>query len=136
MKSQEKVYLIDTNVILRYLLGDHPEFSARATAFMKDVSRGRKKAVMLDIVTVECVYVLEKYYKIPRTEIAEKLSGTLSLPGIVNKNKGETFNALLKYKDSNIDIVDCMLAARSSPSRVVISFDTDFDKLKAVREIL
>ena len=60
MKSPEKVYLIDTNVILRYLLGDHAEFSPKAEAFMKDVSEGRKKAEILDVVTVECIYVLEK----------------------------------------------------------------------------
>jgi len=43
MKQQEKVYLIDTNVILRYLLGDHPEFSPKAEAFMGNISEGTKK---------------------------------------------------------------------------------------------
>ncbi len=35
MKPPAKVYLIDTNVILRYLLGDHKIFSPKAKAFMK-----------------------------------------------------------------------------------------------------
>ena len=43
MQSPEKVYLIDTNVILRYLLNDHKRFSPKAKAFMQDVAKGLKK---------------------------------------------------------------------------------------------
>ena len=134
MKLPRKVYLIDTNVVLRYLLGDHPEFSPKAEAFMFDVSKGVKKAEILDIVIVECIYVMEKYYEIPKTEIVEKLSGILNFSGIVNPDRSEILEALLKYENSNIDIVDCILAARSSPEKVVISFDKDMKKLKAVSE--
>lgn len=134
MKLPRKVYLIDTNVVLRYLLGDHPEFSPKAEAFMFDVSKGVKKAEILDVVIVECIYVMEKYYEIPKTEIVEKLSGILNFSGIVNPDRSEILEALLKYENSNIDIVDCILAARSSPEKVVISFDKDMKKLKAVSE--
>ena len=134
MKLPRKVYLIDTNVVLRYLLGDHPEFSLKAEAFMFDVSKGVKKAEILNVVIVECIYVMEKYYEIPKTEIVEKLSGILNFSGIVNPDRSEILEALLKYEDSNIDIVDCILAARSSPEKVVISFDKDMQKLKAVSE--
>ena len=136
MKLPRKVYLIDTNVVLRYLLGDHPEFSPKAEAFMFDVSKGVKKAEILDVVIVECIYVMEKYYEIPKTEIVEKLSGILNFSGIVNPDRSEILEALLKYENSNIDIVDCILAARSSPEKVVISFDKDMKKLKAVNKTL
>ncbi len=134
MKLPRKVYLIDTNVVLRYLLGDHPEFSLKAEAFMFDVSKGVKKAEILDVVIVECIYVMEKYYEIPKTEIVEKLNGILNFSGIINPDRSEILEALLKYENSNIDIVDCILAARSSPEKVVISFDKDMKKLKAVSE--
>ena len=134
MKLPRKVYLIDTNVVLRYLLGDHPEFSPKAEAFMFDVSKGVKKAEILNVVIVECIYVMEKYYEIPKTEIVEKLSGILNFSGIVNPDRSEILEALLKYENSNIDIVDCILAASSSPEKVVISFDKDMKKLKAVSE--
>ena len=136
MKLPRKVYLIDTNVVLRYLLGDHPEFSLKAEAFMFDVSKGVKKAEILNVVIVECIYVMEKYYEIPKTEIVEKLSGILNFSGIVNPDRSEILEALLKYENSNIDIVDCILAARSSPEKVVISFDKDMKKLNAVSETL
>ena len=83
---------------------------------------------------VECIYVMEKYYEIPKNEIVDKLSRILNFSGIVNPDRPEILNALLKYEKSNIDIVDCILAAHSSPEKVVISFDKDMKKLKAVSE--
>ena len=136
MNSIKKVYLIDANVILRYLLGDHPKFSPKAKAFMGDISEGTKKAGIFDVVIVECIHVMEKYYKIPRSEISAKLSGILNFSGIVNSDRSEILEALLKYGSTSIDIVDCILAAHSSAEKVVVSFDNDMKKLKAVCEIL
>jgi len=136
MKLPEKVYLIDTNVILRYLLGDHAELSHKAEAFMLDISEGTKRAEIFDVVIVECIYVMEKYYQIPKSKISTKLSGILNFSGIVNSDRSEILEALLKYSSTNIDIVDCILAAHSSTKKVVVSFDKDMKKLKAVSEIL
>ncbi|MGA8179164.1 MAG: PIN domain-containing protein [Desulfobacterales bacterium] len=136
MKQPKKVYLIDTNIILRFLLGDHPELSPKATAFMSKIADGTIKAEILDVVTAECVYVMEKFYQIPREKISEKLSKIFNFSGIVNLNRSEMLQGLLNFETSNVDIVDCVLAAMSSSSRVVISFDKDMLKLKAVTEAL
>jgi len=136
MQPPEKVYLIDTNVILRYLLDDHKRFSPRAKAFMQDVAKGAKKAELPSVVVVECVYVMEKFYEIPKNEIVDKLSRILNIRGIVNPDKSEILDALVKYENSGADIVDCMLAAKSSSQQVIVSFDKDFKKLKATSEKL
>ena len=136
MTPREKVYLVDTNVILRYLLGDHAEYSAKAEVFMRDVFKGAKKAEIPDVVIVECIYVMEKYYGIPKTEVVDKLSKIMNFSGIINPDKAEILKALIKYEHSNADIVDCILVARSSSSLVVVSFDKDIEKLNAVSELL
>ena len=136
MKPPAKLYLIDTNVILRYLLGDHKSFSPKAKAFMELISQGTKKAEILSVVIVECVYVMEKFYKIPGNEIVDTLSKILNFSGIVNSDKSEILEALLKYANTNTDIVDCMLAAQSSPEKVIVSFDKDFNKLNAISETI
>ena len=136
MQPPGKVYLIDTNLILRYLLDDHKRFSPKAKAFMKDVANGIKKAELSSVVIVECVYVMEKFYEIPKNEIVDKLSRILNIRGIVKPDKSDILDALLKYENSAADIVDCMLAAKSSPQRVIVSFDKDFKKLKATSEKL
>ena len=134
MKLPEKVYLIDTNVILRYLLGDHVKFSQKAEDFMLEVSKGVKKAEILDIVIVECIYVMEKFYNVPKSVIVDKLSKILNFSGIINPDRSKILKALFQYEKSNIDIVDCILASQSSLERVVVSFDKDFEKLEGVFE--
>ena len=136
MKSPKKVCLIDTNVVLRYLLGDHPKLSPKAAAFMSDVFEGTRKAEIPDVVIVECVYVMDKYYGVPKNEIVEKLSGILNFSGIVNPDRSRILEALLRYSNSSADIVDCILAAHSSPAKIVVSFDKDMERLKAVFETL
>ena len=136
MPSPEKVYLIDANVILRYLLNDHKRFSPKAKAFIQDVAKGIKKAELQSVVVVECVYVMEKFYEIPKKEIVDKLSRILNIKAIVNANKSAILDALVKYENSSADIVDCILAAKSSPQRVIVSFDKDFKRLKATCEKL
>ncbi len=136
MESPEKVYLIDTNVILRYLLEDHETQSPKAKAFMLQVSQGKKKIEIPAVVAVECIYVLEKYYAVPRNEIVESISAVLNFSGVVNTDRSEILEALLKFKTSNTDIVDCILAAQSSPEKPVVSFDKDLEKLKAETETL
>ena len=136
MKQQEKVYLIDTDIILRYLLDDHKVHSPKAKDFMGEVFKGAKKAEIFDVVIVECIYVMEKYYQIPKAEISTKLSGILNFSGIVNPDRSEILEALLKYNSTNIDIVDCILAAHSSSEKIVVSFDKDMKELKAISEIL
>ena len=136
MPPPEKVYLIDTNVILRYLLNDHKRFSPKAKAFIQDVANGIKKDELQSVVVFECVYVMEKFYKIPKNEIVDKLSRILNIKGMVNADKSAILDALVKYENSSADIVDCILAAKSSPQRVIVSFDKDFKRLKATCEKL
>ena len=136
MKSPGKVYLIDTNIVLRYLLDDHKIHSEKVKAFLLQVSHGKRKVEIPAVVVVECIYVLEKFYTVPRNEIVESISRILNFTGIVNADRSEILEALIKYKSSNADIVDCILAAQSSPEKVVVSFDKDLEKLKAVIETL
>ncbi len=136
MKPPGKVYLIDTNVILRYLLDDHSRFSPKALVFMEAISKKTKKAKIPAVVIVECIYVLEKFYQVPKKEIIDKLSRILNFKGIVNPDKSAILKSLFIYQDTNVDIVDCILAAFSTPDLVVVSFDKDFEKLNAFRETL
>lgn len=114
----------DTNVVLRYLLGDIPSQSKRASALFDEVLTGSTKAVILESVIVECVYVLTKYFCVTRFETAEKLSAILNYRGIINQDRVQLVQALKLYADSSIDIVDCILLIKAEGSdKCLFSFD-------------
>lgn len=132
----EKVYLIDTNVVLRFLLDDHATFSLKARRFMQAVFNKERAAALPAVAIVECVYVLEKFYRVPRSDIADNLSRLLTYPGIVNSDKAALLKALNLYHHTGTDIVACILAASSSEHAPIVSFDKDFRKLSAHTETL
>ena len=66
---------LDTNVILRHLLADHPEQSPAATAFLERIEQGEIKVFTADTVIFEAVFTLERHYQHPR-----RLSGTRCFP--------------------------------------------------------
>lgn len=116
--------LPDTNVILRYLLADIPAQFAEAEVFFEKVRNGGAKALLLESVVVECVYVLTKYYQVPRARVVESLTELLQYKGIVNPDKDALVAGLRLYGDNALDVVDCLLLARAEASgRRVFSFD-------------
>ncbi|RMG58782.1 MAG: PIN domain-containing protein [Deltaproteobacteria bacterium] len=115
MKKPVKT-LPDTNTILRYLLADEPELFRKAAEMFEKVRTGERKALILESVLVECVYVLTKYYGVPKREVAEKLKSFLLYKGIVNRDKGELTEALDIFSDENIDFVDCLLCVKARKS--------------------
>lgn len=78
----------------------------------------------------ECVYVLVKFYEIPREDVADSLKTLLLHKGIINADKSELLQALSYFVDNKLDVVDCILAAKSGPSGFeLFTFDRKSDKL-------
>ncbi len=125
--------LPDTNVILRYLLKDVPDQFARAEKAFEDVRTGKAKAVILESVLVECVYILLKFYKVPKRQVVESLIGLLQYKGVVNRDKPELVVALQTFARESIDIVDCILLAKARGGMGrLLSFDKDLNRLSQI----
>ena len=54
--------LPDTNTIVRYLVADDAALHAKAKDFFDKVKHGSVKAVILESVIVECIYLMIKIY--------------------------------------------------------------------------
>ncbi len=124
-------WLPDTNAILRYLLEDNAAHFRESSDLFEKVRSGASKALILECVIVECVYVLVKYYKVPRGDAADRLESILGYKGIVNSDRMELIRALRLFADKSLDIVDCVLFAKSrAQDRALFSFDEKLKKLK------
>jgi predicted nucleic-acid-binding protein len=127
--ARPKPALPDTNTILRYLLDDEPQLAVRARDFWEPVREGSSRAILTEGVLMECVYVLQRFYKAPRERIASSLSAILGYKGLEREGL-ELFEAALDtYGVTSLDFVDCLLVAREEAGLgKVFSFD---DKLNA-----
>ncbi|MBF0242814.1 MAG: PIN domain-containing protein [Desulfamplus sp.] len=98
--------LVDANIVLRYLLNDQQELSAKAFEIIKN-----NKSVVLTEVLCEIVYVLQKVYNVPKKEIQTNLSDLINESVIIVEQQDIIIQALLIYSKISIDIVDAILWA-------------------------
>jgi predicted nucleic-acid-binding protein len=129
-----KYRLLDTNLIIRYLVGDQPKHAQAARNLFEACDRGELSVLILPVVLVECVFVLESFYERSRESIAEVLSVLLTGSGVEISDLTIHLDALQRYRDSKLHIVDCVLAAASAVRNIpVASFDRGFRKFTDVR---
>ncbi|QEM69497.1 type II toxin-antitoxin system VapC family toxin [Geobacter sp. FeAm09] len=123
--------LIDANAVLIYVLGNRPDVAEAVKSVFDGLRSGEKAALLLESVLVECVYVLQKRYEVPKAEIVKHLDGILRYPGVVNQDKADLREALKLYGENSLDIVDCVLVAKSRIGGLeIVSFDGSLKKLK------
>ena len=122
--------LPDTNIIVRYLVADDPDMHAKAMEFFDKVKNGDVKAIILESVIAECIYVLTKIYRVPRDKAAESLTSVLRYKGIVNDDQQKLIRALTLCSEYGLDIVDCILCAKAvSAEDRLFTFDANLNKL-------
>ena len=128
--KKSTVNLPDTNTIIRYLIKDDLNQYLPAEAFFTQVLTGVKKALILEGVLVECVYILTKIYKVPREEAAVRLADLLLYKGIQNQDREELTTALNLFAEKNLDIVDCILCAKAwKNAAILFTFDEGLKKI-------
>lgn len=127
--------LLDTNILLRHLLGDHPEHSPRATAYLHRIDRGEVRVLLTDTVVFETVFTLERLYRQARTDIRDNLLPLIALPGITLSGKQRLRRIFDLYVGSRLSFADAYHAtlAIDLGSSEIVSFDRDFDRVPGLR---
>lgn len=116
--------MVDANIVLRYLLDDHVEFSAQAAVILE-----QEKVVLPIEAACEVVYVLQKVYAVNRAEIQQLLTDLLN-EALVAMEKPEVFvKALEYYGSSTLDFVDTLLCAyHSVEGQTIFTFDNKLNQ--------
>ena len=90
--------LVDTNLIVRYLVQDHEKHSKAAGKLFDACDRGDVVIVVLPAVLAECVFVLESFYEHPRGHISSALGRLISSPGVQIGGATIHLDALERYR--------------------------------------
>ncbi|MEO6371150.1 MAG: PIN domain-containing protein [Acidimicrobiales bacterium] len=124
---------VDTNILIRHLTGDPPEMAARATTYLAAASQ----LLLADLIVAETVYVLESFYKAPRTQIADSIRSLLAFEPIVTVDPALLLRAIELYEEDRLDFADAYLVACAETTGVgtVVSFDRSIDRVGTVHRI-
>ena len=96
--------VVDTNIVLRYILEDHEELSALAK---KIIDENRVEAPVE--VLCEVVYVLSSIYKVKRKEISERLKFFFTVTGCELPHRNAVLIGLDIFAETKLGIIDCIL---------------------------
>ena len=126
-------YLLDANVVLRFLTQDHPVKAKAATALFGKATNGEVTLELDPVILAEVIYTLEGYYQKSREEIANTLLQLVTSLGIDSERHGTVINALLRYKNQPVDFPDAWLASLAAERKLqAASFDKDLDRFSDV----
>ena len=121
--------LVDTNLIVRFLVNDNPTQALAAEKVFKE-----NDLVLTDMVLAEVVWTLQSFYKFSRQDIVGKLYDFLQAKNLIF-NHELILNSLFIYLNHNVSFVDAYLVAYSEQEELegIYSFDKGLDKIKKVK---
>lgn len=126
-----KEIVLDTNVLLRYLLGDIPAQFLEAKQLMEEIENGTKAGLVSILVINELIWILEKYYGLKRSVYIPKLLKIFILDHIkiIEIKKDVLMKIVESMQKQKIDFTDMYLIHTNSPEKI-FSFDQDFKKIR------
>lgn len=119
---------IDTNILIRYIVRDDENQAKAADKIMGSCSENMP-ALINQIVLVEMVWVLKRFYKYSKLDILKILELILFNSDIEVLNSEEAKKAFIEYEKGNADFSDYFIAAINSHNGVLFTFT--FDKQAA-----
>lgn len=130
-------FLLDANILVRFLAGDDPLQSPIARRIFEQAEAGEIALFVDAVVVAECVYVLTGVgFKRKRAEVAAVIGEVLRNPGVVTKDHALVMDALSRFGSKSVDFQDAWLSACAAVmARKIISFDADLDKFADITRV-
>jgi len=96
--------------------------------------RGPGPLLLTDLVLAECVYVLESFYEVERSRVAELMRAAIALPSIETVDADLLLRALAVYEVDRLDFAEAYLVALAEASGVgqIVSFDRSIDRVDTI----
>ena len=103
---------VDTNVVLRWLLNDHPTLTPKAQRLIKTAETQEDEFLITDVVLGEIFYILrQKGYRNSQTA---QVLGDLLERSVFIFDQESRLNLLTRIiSETNLDFADCYLISRA-----------------------
>ena len=115
---------LDTNVIVRYLVGDHPEQAEAARVLLEGSIPGNPGFICREVV-MEVGWVLERAYRFTRVQIAEVLLDLTASDSLVVEHSDDVAAAAYRYRQGGVGFSDLMVLAAAERAGAVPLYTFD-----------
>lgn len=130
-ERMNKIYIVDTNIILRFLLQDVVSQFNQAKKIFTEAKDGKVKLIIPQIVIFEINFALKKFYNLEKEEIIEKIWQIVSAEHIEVESRGLFFMAIELYRRKSISFADCFLISKAEAEGAdIFTFDQKLKKLQ------
>ena len=117
--------LLDTNVILRFVLGDDQAHQEQAKRLFQQAVDGEVRLLLPTLVLAQVVWTLESFYQASRKYITNVLHALLVTPGVISLEPRVIQRCVEIYSAYHVEVVDAYLVALAEETRTptVATFD-------------
>lgn len=123
---------IDTNILIRFLIGDDETQAKRAYLIFKKAESEKKELFVPLLVVLEMIWILESVYNISRAEILDSISDLLLAPIFKFSQQSALQQMVHSAQGNKYDLSDLLIAhsAKINGCEAVIAFDKKASKFK------
>ena len=124
---------VDTNVLVRHLVGDRPQLATRATDYLREES----DLLVADLIVAETIYVLESFYEVSRPEISEAMRALIVMESVSVVDAPLLLRAVEIYEHDRLDFAEAYLVASAESTGImqVASFDRSINRVKTITRV-
>jgi predicted nucleic-acid-binding protein len=98
-----KAFILDANVVLRFLLADDPQQSPKTKALFALAEAGGVQLRLSHVAVAEIVWVLSTFYDFARADVGAKVRSLLLHKGVESDEQAVILNALDRFARVNAD---------------------------------
>lgn len=129
-------YVLDTNVVVRFLRNDHPVMSSAAAELFHRSAQGKIELYLDTAIIAEVAFVLTGFYKQKQPEVSEAIRDLIAGCRIRIAQPEIALDALSRFRDHSVDFPDALVASIAAAQGVpVASFDRDFDRFRDIQRM-
>ena len=121
---------IDTNILVRFLVGDDEAQARKAYDIFKKAEADKYELFVPLLVMLELIWVLESAYAISRKEILDSIGELLLMPIFTFEQQTALQQFVLAAQGNKYDLADLLIAcsAKAQGCVTVIKFDKKASK--------
>jgi len=108
-----KKVIIDTNILLRFLIKDKSTLQTEAVKIFSQAEKGTFIILLNELIIAECIWVMLSHYQMNKKKVIEQIKELIIKDEFEIRDKTIIDSALDTFSQSTLSWIDCYLLSQS-----------------------